>query len=144
MHFQGQWLHTNRFAYFLKGVTSKWESSPPSRSIVFFSIELNRSFLERSWCRESKQEATKFVSFLKMAEKSTVFILSTAFKFLFLMLERMDLFRFYCLSLTHLCLASLKRGICKQNRPWSDIAERRVYTSALNAGISIQHGNNKN
>ena len=50
--------------------------------------------------------------------------------------------------LTHLSLASHKRGIGKQYRPRSDAAECSVWSGstliALNPGISIKHGNNKN
>ena len=52
------------------------------------------------------------------------------------------------LRLTHLCLASNKRDIGKQSRLKSDATERGVWSGfiliALNTGISIKHGENKN
>ena len=51
-------------------------------------------------------------------------------------------------TLTHISLASHKRGICKQCRPRSDAADRGVWSGSslieLNIWISIKHGNNKN
>ena len=52
------------------------------------------------------------------------------------------------IQVTHLCLASHKMGIGKQYRPRSDAAERGVWSGstpfALNIGISIKYGSNKN
>ena len=60
----------------------------------------------------------------------------------------------YCLLkpvrriLIHLSLAANKRDNGKQCRPRSDAAERGVWSGstlfALNSGISMNHGNNKN
>ena len=51
-------------------------------------------------------------------------------------------------SLTHLSLASHKRGIGKQSRPRSDDAERGVWSGltlfAFSSDISTKHDNNKN
>ena len=51
-------------------------------------------------------------------------------------------------KLTHLCLASRKRDIGKQCRPKSDAAEYSIWPGstlfALNTGISLKYGNNKN
>ena len=50
-------------------------------------------------------------------------------------------------TLTHLCLVSHKRDICKQCRPRSDAAEWNLCSEsslfAFNTGISKKHGSNK-
>ena len=49
------------------------------------------------------------------------------------------------MTLTHLCIVSDKRDIGKQCRPRLDAAEQSGSPLfALNAGIFIKHGNNKN
>ena len=56
------------------------------------------------------------------------------------------MFQLYCLD--HLRLVSRLKNIGKQCRPRSDAAQRGVWSGstlfALNIGISIKHGNNKN
>ena len=57
-------------------------------------------------------------------------------------------FKLVIRTLTHLSLASHKRDIGKQCRPRSDATERGVWSEstlfALNAGISVNHCDNKN